>query len=56
MMGRRPASAKVLVNDIPASVIATRTIVRLIGSSANEAARRSETETQSLLANRLLNL
>src|SRR6266581_788728 len=43
-------------NDIPASAIAARTIVRMIASSANEAAGRSETGTQSLLPNWLLNL
>jgi hypothetical protein len=31
-------------------------VVRMIASSANEAAERSETETQSLLSNRRLKL
>jgi len=47
---------RVVVHDIPTSAMATRTIVRMIASSANEAAGRSETGTQSLLPNRLLKL
>jgi hypothetical protein len=43
-------------NDIPDSAIATGTIVRIIASSANKAAETSDTATQRLPPNRLLNL
>ena len=43
-------------NDLPASAIAARTIVRMIASSPKEAAGRTETGTQSLLPNPFLKL
>jgi hypothetical protein len=43
-------------NDIPASAIPTRTIVRMIACSANEAAGRSETRNPQPAAEPLLNL